>query len=144
LLWIQDLDESQSERHQKYRELRRREETMEQFLSTFHESHSQELTRIGQLESSIVTALQQMSRNLAHSGHLPSVDDFAAMRDNLAFKEGELEKSRKTVEGLAKEQQQLQQNLQKVRTETELQFISSSRVCAKRGRTTVGKAKGVF
>ncbi|XP_069681433.1 intraflagellar transport protein 74 homolog isoform X1 [Periplaneta americana] len=110
----QDLDESQSERHQKYRELRRREETMEQFLSTFDESRDQEMARITELESSIVTALQQMSRNLAHSGHLPSVDDFATMKDNLAFKEGELEKSRKTVEGLSKEQQQLQQNLQKV------------------------------
>jgi intraflagellar transport protein 74 len=122
LLWVQDLDESQSERHQKYRELRRREETMEQFLSTFDDSRDQEMTRIGQLESSIVTALQQMSHNLAHSGHLPSVDDFAAMRDTLSFKEGELEKSRKTVEGLGKEQQQLRQNLQKVRPRT-CQFI---------------------
>lgn len=115
LFWTQDLDETQSERHQKYRELRRREETMEQFLSTYDESHREEMARIEQLESSIVTALQQMSRNLAHSGHLPSADDFVTMRENLAFKEGELEKSRKTVEGLTKEQQQLQQNLQKVR-----------------------------
>jgi hypothetical protein len=51
---------------------------------------------------------------LAHSGHLPSLDDFATMKDNLSFKEGELEKSRKTVEGIAKEQQQLHQNLHKV------------------------------
>lgn len=102
---------------------------MEQFLSTFDESRNQEMTRIGQLESSIVTALQQMSRNLAHSGHLPSVDDFATMRDSLAFKEGELEKSRKTVEGLAKEQQQLRQNLQKVRTRTNCHFILNSKIC---------------
>jgi hypothetical protein len=96
---------------------------MEQFLSTYDESHHQEMARIEQLESSIVTALQQMSRNLSRSGHLPSVDDFVTMRENLAFKEGELEKSRKTVEGLAKEQQQLQQNLQKVRTKTESNFL---------------------
>jgi hypothetical protein len=102
---------------------------MEQFLSTFDESRDQEMARIGQLESSIVMALQQMSRNLAHSGHLPSVDDFTTMRDSLAFKEGELEKSRKTVQGLAKEQQQLQQNLQKVRTRTDCQFILSSKIC---------------
>jgi len=108
------LEETQSERHQKYRELRRREETMEQFLSTYDESHQQEMAHIGQLESDIVTVLQQISHNLAHSGHLPSLDDFATMKDNLAFKEGELEKSRKTVEGIAKEQHQLQQNLHKV------------------------------
>ncbi|PSN37184.1 Intraflagellar transport protein 74 [Blattella germanica] len=108
------IHESQSERHQKYRELRKREETMEQFLSNFEENRDQEMNRIGQLESDIVAALQQISRNLAHSGHLPSVDDYTTMKDNLAFKEGELEKSKKTVEGLSKEQQQLQQNLQKV------------------------------
>ena len=89
---------------------------MEQFLSTFEENREQEMVRIGQLESEIVTALQQISRNLAHSGHLPTVDDFATMKDNLAFKEGELEKSRKTVKGLSKEHLQLQQNLQKVST----------------------------
>ncbi|GFG30226.1 hypothetical protein Cfor_11146 [Coptotermes formosanus] len=125
----QDLEETQSERHQKYRELRRREETMEQFLSTYDESHQQEMAHIGQLESDIVTALQQMSRNLAHSGHLPSLDDFTTVKDNLAFKEGELEKSRKTVEGIAKEQQQLQQNLHKVealeeKIKTELETLT--------------------
>lgn len=96
---------------------------MEQFLSTYDESHRQEMARIEQLESSIVTALQQMSRNLSHSGHLPSVDDFVTMRENLAFKEGELEKSRKTAEGLAKEHRQLQQNLQKVRAKTDSNFL---------------------
>ncbi|XP_047116910.1 intraflagellar transport protein 74 homolog [Schistocerca piceifrons] len=110
----QDVEESQSERHQKYRDLRRREETMEQFLSTYKENYEQSIARLDQLESDIEIALQEISRNLARSGHLPSVEDFSVMKDNLLFKEGELEKSKKTSETLIKEQQQLQINLQKV------------------------------
>ncbi|XP_049762746.1 intraflagellar transport protein 74 homolog isoform X2 [Schistocerca cancellata] len=109
----QDVEESQSERHQKYRDLRRREETMEQFLSTYKENYEQSIARLDQLESDIEIALQEISRNLARSGHLPSVEDFSVMKDNLLFKEGELEKSKKTSETLIKEQQQLQINLQK-------------------------------
>ncbi|KAK7793053.1 hypothetical protein R5R35_004479 [Gryllus longicercus] len=110
----QDLDESQSERHQKYRELRRREETMEQFLSSFEESKNQELTRISQLEEQVINALHHISKNLVHAGHLPSVDEFSLIKDNLTFKEGELEKSKKTLESLTKEQLQLQTSLEKI------------------------------
>ena len=37
----QDLEENQSERNQKYRELRKREENMDQFLNNFEESKEQ-------------------------------------------------------------------------------------------------------
>lgn len=43
-----------------------------------------------------------------------SLEDFSVMRENLAFKESELEKSKKTVESVTKERQQLNINLQKV------------------------------
>nr|CAD7398055.1 unnamed protein product [Timema cristinae] len=109
-----DLVDSQSERHQKYRELRRREETMEQFLSSFDQSREEERARIEQLEGNIVAAMEEISRHLAHSEHLPSSEDFSVMKENLSFKEGELDKSRNTMEGLSKEQQQLTVNLQKV------------------------------
>ncbi|XP_067002650.1 intraflagellar transport protein 74 homolog isoform X2 [Anabrus simplex] len=110
----QDLEESQSERHQKYRELRRREETMEQFLASFEENKVQELARLEQLETNVVATLQQISKNLARTGNLPNVEDFSIMKDNLEFKEGELEKSKRTVDSLSREHQHLQANLQKV------------------------------
>ena len=41
----QDLEENQSERNQKYRELRKREETMDQFLGTFDETKAGDMER---------------------------------------------------------------------------------------------------
>ena len=50
-------------------------------------------------------------RNLSHVGHLPSSSAFSSMKDDLAFKEGEVEKSKNTLEGLDREHQQLTLNL---------------------------------
>jgi hypothetical protein len=63
------------------------------------------------IESQIATCLESMSRNLAHVGHLPSSQIFSTMREDLAFKEGEVEKSKNTLEGLSREHQQLALNL---------------------------------
>ena len=55
-----------------------------------------------------------LSRNLQHSGNLPSTNTYASMREDLAFKEGEIEKSKNTLEGLEREHQQLNLNLGKL------------------------------
>ena len=41
------------------------------------------------------------------SSNLPSRTDFASMKEDLAFKEGEIAKSKQTLEGLAAEHTQL-------------------------------------
>ncbi|XP_069994854.1 intraflagellar transport protein 74 homolog isoform X2 [Penaeus vannamei] len=110
----QDLEENQSERSQKYRELRKREETMEQFLATFDKNKQDEIQRLETLEKSNVAILEKLSRNLAHFNHLPSTRDFDIMQTDLAFKEGELEKSKYTEQGLKQEHLNLQSNLQKI------------------------------
>ncbi|XP_042224625.1 intraflagellar transport protein 74 homolog [Homarus americanus] len=110
----QELEENQSERSQKYRELRKREETMEQFLTTFEQNKQEELSRLEILENNNVALLEKLSRHLAHFKHLPSTQDFDVMRTDLAFKEGELEKSRYTEQGLKHENLNLQTNLQKI------------------------------
>merc|ERR1719369_749251 len=84
----QDLEENQSERNQKYRELKKREETMDQFLNTFDETKDQEVQRLQELEEQITTMLEAMSRNLSAVGHLPSSQAYTNMREDLAFKEG--------------------------------------------------------
>ncbi|XP_076056590.1 intraflagellar transport protein 74 homolog isoform X2 [Oratosquilla oratoria] len=109
-----DLEENQSERSQKYRELRKREETMEEFMETFEQAHAEEQKRLDDLGKTNVVLLEKMSTNLAHFGHLPNMRDFHVMRDDLAFKEGELEKSKYTEEGLRQEHLNLQSNLQKI------------------------------
>ncbi|KAL0278856.1 UNVERIFIED_CONTAM: hypothetical protein PYX00_000548 [Menopon gallinae] len=110
----QDLEESQNERHQKFKELKRREETMEQFMSTYEDSKNAEMKRIEELEGKIVIALEQMSKNIAGGGSLPSRDEFSALIENLSMKQEELQKSKLTVEELARKQQELTKNVEKV------------------------------
>jgi intraflagellar transport protein 74 len=109
-----DLEESQSERSHKYRELRKREETMDQFLETFESSKQEEVRRLASLEAQNVAMLEKISRALSLVDRLPNPKDYGEMRDELSFKEGELRKSRSTVEGLAQEKAQLQANLEKI------------------------------
>ncbi|XP_066960218.1 intraflagellar transport protein 74 homolog isoform X1 [Macrobrachium rosenbergii] len=110
----QELEENQSERSQKYRELRKREETMDQFLATFEENKAEEVKRLEGLENNNVGLLEKLSRNMAHFALLPNARDFDIMRGDLAFKEGELEKSKFTEQGLKHERLSLQANLQKI------------------------------
>ncbi len=48
------------------------------------------------------------------NGNLPSRTDFAGMKEDLAFKEGEIAKSKQTLEGLSSEHAQLKLNLEKI------------------------------
>ena len=57
---------------------------------------------------------EEMSRLLSAAGHLPSAAGFSAMKEDLSFKQGEMEKSKNTLDGLGKEHGQLQMNLEKV------------------------------
>ncbi|XP_060065256.1 intraflagellar transport protein 74 homolog [Ylistrum balloti] len=109
-----DIEENQGERNQKYKELKKREETMDEFLNTFEESKSQEAQRINQLEQNVVSILEHISRNMTRFSHLPSQQELATMKQDLDFKTGEMKKSETTTLGLAAESDKLQQDLQKV------------------------------
>ena len=67
----QEIEDSQSERSLKYRELRKREETMEQFMANFKESRVEEIQRLEEIENSNVELLEKLSRNMMHFGGLP-------------------------------------------------------------------------
>lgn len=109
-----DIEESQSERNTKYRELRRREETMDTFLEGFDSNKEQELERCAELEKEIEKLTVTMSHALTSVDHIPSRTDFISMKDDLAFREGELGKSKQTLEGLQREHGQLKGNLDKI------------------------------
>ena len=53
---------SSGERNQKYKELKKREETMNEFIDTFEETKKHEIERIAQLEQNTVLILENMSR----------------------------------------------------------------------------------
>lgn len=80
LLW-QELSESQTERHSKYLELRKREETMEEFLASWEATKEAEAERLAALEAEIVVTLGSIGRRLAA---LPSPADYLALEQDLA------------------------------------------------------------
>ncbi|CAN7992331.1 unnamed protein product [Ixodes hexagonus] len=119
----QELEDQHGERRAKYRELRKREETMDAFLETFAETRQAELGRQEKLQADIVEHLETVSRNLPHFSSLPSQDEMALLRDDLAFKEGEMEKSKMTLSALGQEQKKLAVDLQKIeQLETKVQL----------------------
>ncbi|CAH2050773.1 unnamed protein product, partial [Iphiclides podalirius] len=118
----QDLEEGNSERHQKYRELKKREETMDAFMSTYEESLTKEKDKIDQLEKDIVFALEHSSSN---------IDLDLTEIDSLKQKDGYVttyDESKKTVETLMKDYERFQANLKKAeatreRLATELKML---------------------
>lgn len=56
-----DLEDGQTDKRTKYKELRKREELMEQFAATFDENKAEEIERIKKLEMSIVEYLERIS-----------------------------------------------------------------------------------
>ncbi|XP_064604644.1 intraflagellar transport protein 74 homolog, partial [Liolophura sinensis] len=109
-----DIEENQGERNLKYKELKKREETMNEFLNTFEETKVQELEKKEHLEQNIVALLEHISRNMGRFSHLPSPKELARMKEDLSFKAGEMKKSEATASGLASENDKLQQDLHKV------------------------------
>ncbi|XP_052778155.1 intraflagellar transport protein 74 homolog [Mya arenaria] len=109
-----DIEENQGERNQKYKELKKREETMDEFLQTFEQTKSQEHQRIGELEQNVVSILEHISRNMGRFQALPSQNELAEMKEDLAFKEGEMKKSEFTSVGLGQENEKLRDDLEKV------------------------------
>ncbi|XP_046978887.1 intraflagellar transport protein 74 homolog [Vanessa cardui] len=118
----QDLEEGNSERHQKYRELKKREETMDLFMSTYEENLKKEQEKIEQLEKDIVFALEHSSSNidldLSEIDSLKQREGYSSLNDD----------SKKTVESLTKDYERFQANLKKAeatreRLATELQTL---------------------
>ncbi|XP_074642572.1 intraflagellar transport protein 74 homolog [Tubulanus polymorphus] len=109
-----DIEENQGERNQKYRELKKREETMNEFLETFEETKAQEFQRLSDLEGNVTTLLEHMSRNMARVSHLPTPKELQNMKEDLAFKAQEMKKSEATTTGLSGENEKLQVDYQKV------------------------------
>ncbi|XP_072940277.1 intraflagellar transport protein 74 homolog [Epargyreus clarus] len=118
----QDLEEGNSERHQKYRELKKREETMDSFMVTYEENLKKEQEKIDQLEKDIVFALEHSSSNidldLSEIDSLKQRDGYTSSYDD----------SKKSVETLTKDYERFQANLKKAeatreRLATELQTL---------------------
>ncbi|KAK7485298.1 hypothetical protein BaRGS_00023397, partial [Batillaria attramentaria] len=109
-----DIEENQGERNQKYKELKKREESMDEFLNTFEENKAHELRKIMEVETNITALLEHMSRNMGRFTNLPTPKDLMTMKEDLEFKEDEMKKSEMTTIELAAQRDKLQQDIQKM------------------------------
>nr|XP_021391612.1 intraflagellar transport protein 74 homolog isoform X2 [Lonchura striata domestica] len=111
-----DLENHRGEENWKYKELKKREESMDNFLATFEDVKSQVSERKAQIEASIVALLEYLSRNLNHMKQISSVtnQELKSMQEDLTFKSNEMQKSQSTAKNLITESQKLQLDLQKM------------------------------
>uniref|UniRef100_A0A8C6ZWD4 Intraflagellar transport 74 n=1 Tax=Nothoprocta perdicaria TaxID=30464 RepID=A0A8C6ZWD4_NOTPE len=102
------------EENWKYKELKKREESMDNFLETFEEVKSQELERKAQTEANIILLLERSSRNVNRMKQISSVtnQELKIMQEDLTFKSSEMQKSQSTAKNL--KSQRLQMDLQKM------------------------------
>ncbi|NXB23916.1 IFT74 protein, partial [Rhagologus leucostigma] len=111
-----DLENHRGEENWKYKELKKREESMDNFLESFEDVKNQELERKTQTEANIVALLEHSSRNLNHMKQISSVtnQELKIMQEDLTFKSNEMQKSQSTAKNLITESQKLQMDLQKM------------------------------
>ncbi|KAM6985885.1 intraflagellar transport protein 74 homolog [Aplochiton taeniatus] len=111
-----DMEESHGERNHKYKELKKKEETMDIFLDSFDVTKGQEMEKCQQIQGSIVALLEHSSRNMNRLEQISSVSasELRSMQEDLSFKETEMHKSESTAKGLTSESDRLQLDLQKV------------------------------
>ncbi|NXG50893.1 IFT74 protein, partial [Psilopogon haemacephalus] len=111
-----DLENHQGKENWKYKELKKREESMDNFLETFEEVKNQELERKSQIEANIVALLEHSSRNVNRMKQISSVtnQELKIMQEDLTFKSNEMQKSQSTAKNLVTESQKLQMDLQKM------------------------------
>ncbi|XP_066929512.1 intraflagellar transport protein 74 homolog [Clytia hemisphaerica] len=109
-----DLEEHHGERTAKYKELRKREADMQEFLDSFDTTKAAAEDKRSTLETSIVQTLEKISRATVQTKHMPSTKEFKQMQADLNFKETEMNKSKETSTGLDSEHARLQNDLEKV------------------------------
>ncbi|KAH0628359.1 hypothetical protein JD844_009415 [Phrynosoma platyrhinos] len=113
---IDHLNEGIREKNLKYKELKKREESMDNFLESFEETKNQELERKTQIEANIVALLEHSSRNVNRMKQISSVtnQELKIMQEDLTFKSSEMQKSQNTAKNLGSDSQRLRMDLQKM------------------------------
>ncbi|XP_054842789.1 intraflagellar transport protein 74 homolog [Eublepharis macularius] len=111
-----DLEEHQGEKNLKYKELKKKEESMDNFLESFEDTRNQELERKAQIEANIIALLEHSSRNVNCMKQISSVtnQELKIMQEDLTFKSSEMQKSQSTAKNLSTDSQRLQMDLQKM------------------------------
>lgn len=125
-----DLEEHSGERSTKYKELKKREEGMTEFLDTFDEQKKTVEDKRVMLEREIVQVLGLISRAQVQTKHMPTKEEFNQIQEDFKFKESEMIKSKETGFSLDHEHSRLQQEVEKIqqletKIKTELESLTT-------------------
>nr|CAB3255403.1 intraflagellar transport protein 74 homolog [Phallusia mammillata] len=124
-----ELEDQESEAVQKYRQIQKREQGMDEFEKNFPETRSQEIEQQSNLGENIVALLEEISKTLTTAANLPSRREVQDLKDDLQFKENEMFKAESTSQSLVTQNADLNHQLNKVeeleeKMETEKQELT--------------------
>lgn len=101
---------------QKYQELRKREQHMDEFFSTYDETREQYLNDIKNIQKTNLTLLALISRTLVKGDQGVTRDDYTQLKTNVDQHEAEKRKSNDTLTILAEQHRKLKQDYAKIET----------------------------
>eukprot|EP00947_MAST-08B_sp_MAST-8B-sp1_P001371 g1371.t1 len=118
----QDLNHDLQERKgdssdsQKYEVLFQRDQEMTSFIEKFEETKQADLAEQANVEKMVVALLEHMSKNAEREYSMPDRDTVNDMREDLTFKERQMESSKSTQARLEAELAKRNQELEKINT----------------------------
>ncbi|XP_012225470.1 intraflagellar transport protein 74 homolog [Linepithema humile] len=119
-----DLEDNQSEKQNKYQELRKREELMEEFMSTYEQSKQEEMAKLEKLEREIIDKLEAVA-NATENEYLTEAEETMVLRDKLSYNDYEMAHRDDDFEELKKDYVTMQQTFNRLRIlEEKLQLES--------------------
>lgn len=120
-----DMEDNQSEKQIKYQELRKREEMMEEFMSTYEQSKQEEMEKLEKLEQEIIDKLETMANAVENNEYLTEAEETAILRDKFPYNDYETVHRDDDFEELKKDYATMQQTFNRLRIlEEKLQLES--------------------
>ena len=114
----QDLQEKKSDENeaQKYEILYQKEKEINEFMEKFEEEKTQYEQEIAQHQSTIAALLEHMSKTMARENNMPTAAQYKDKKDELSFKQGQVDNAENTYARLKVELEQRQNDLEKIKT----------------------------
>lgn len=120
-----DMEDDHSEKQAKYQELRKREEMMEEFMSTYEQSKQEEMEKLEKVEREIVNKLEAVTNAVENNEYLTEAEEAAILRDKFSYNDYDIAHRDDDFEELKKDYATMQQTFNRLRIlEEKLQLES--------------------
>jgi len=123
-----DIEDNRSEKQTKYQELRKREEMMEDFMSTYEHNKQEEMEKLEKLEGEIVDKLEAMANAVENNEYLTEAEEAAILRDKLPYNDYEMRHHDNSFEELKKDYATMQQMFNRLRILEEKLHVESKQL----------------